>query len=56
MIVKIVNMSCNVRVLRVSGPCGNTVFKSTRVSIRNSITNYTTTMPSNRSRIDIDLV
>ena len=24
---------CNVRVLRVSSPCGNTVFKTTRVSI-----------------------
>ena len=47
---------CNVRVLRVGGLCGNTVFKSTRVSIQNSIINYTTTMPSNCARINIDLV
>ena len=43
-------------ILRVSGPCRNTVFKTTRVFIQNSIINYITTMPSNRARIDIDLV
>ena len=43
------------RVLGVSGPCGNTRIKTTRTSIEFNH-QITTTIPSNRARIDADLV
>ena len=44
------------RVLRGSGLCANTGIKTTPVSIQNSIINHAAIMPSNRTKIDADIV